>query len=127
MKTPESMTDYLKLTDAQKMELAGLPSVPSNALFAIAVAALKRIAACKDAPAIDAEGEWQIGLHCGVEDRNCRDRYDGADYGHTVGVEKALEWASNEAKAALEDMANSAICVKPVNKELEGKKSDEST
>ena len=83
-----------------------LPSVPSNALFAIAVAALKRIAACEDAPAIDAEGEWQTGLHCGVEDRNCRDRFDGADYGHTVGVEKALEWASNEAQAALDEMAN---------------------
>ena len=109
MTTPESMTDYLKLTTAQKMELTRLPSVPSNALFAIAVAALKRIAACEDAPAIDAEGEWQTGLHCGVEDRNCRDRYDGADYGHTVGVEKALEWASSEAKAALEDMANTTI------------------
>jgi hypothetical protein len=35
MKTPESMTDYLKLTDAQKMELTGLPSVPSNALLAL--------------------------------------------------------------------------------------------
>ena len=34
MKTPDSMTDYLKLTNAQKMELAGLPSVPSNALLA---------------------------------------------------------------------------------------------
>ena len=39
MKTPESMTDYLKLTDAQKMELVGLPSVPSNALLAVSVAA----------------------------------------------------------------------------------------
>lgn len=39
MKTPESMTDYLQLTTAQKMELAGLPSVPSNALLAVSVAA----------------------------------------------------------------------------------------
>ncbi len=39
MKTPESMTDYLKLTDAQKMELIGLPSVPSNALLATDVLA----------------------------------------------------------------------------------------
>jgi hypothetical protein len=63
--------------------------------------ALERISKCEDAPAIDATGEWQTGLHCGVEDRDCRDRYDGAEYGHTVGVEKALEWASNAARAAL--------------------------
>ena len=63
--------------------------------------ALKRIATCQDAPDIDATGDWQKGLHCGVEDRDCQDRYQGADYGHAVGVEKGLEWASNEAKAAL--------------------------
>jgi len=62
---------------------------------------LERIAKCEDAPEIDATGEWQFGLHCGVEDRDCRDRYDGADYGHAVGVEKALEWASNDAKHIL--------------------------
>ena len=39
MKTPASLTDYLKLTDAQKMELIGLPSVPSNALLATDVLA----------------------------------------------------------------------------------------
>lgn len=46
MKTPESMTDYLKLTDAQKMELAGLPSVPSDALLAdlVIVEELARLA-----------------------------------------------------------------------------------
>lgn len=70
----------------------------------IALAALERIATCEDAPDIDATGEWQFGLHCGVEDRGCQDRYEGADYGHTVGVEKALEWASNEAKNAIESM-----------------------
>ena len=70
------------------------------------VEALTRIANCTDAPDIDATGDWQKGLHCGVEDRDCRDRYDGADYGHTVGVEKALEWASNEAKHALSKLPN---------------------
>ena len=70
----------------------------------IALAALERIATCEDAPDIDATGEWQFWLHCGVEDRWCQDRYEGADYGHTVGVEKALEWASNEAKNAIESM-----------------------
>lgn len=69
-------------------------------------AALYRISKCEDAPEIDATGEWQFGLYCGVEDRACRDRYDGADYGHAVGVEKGLEWAMNEAKAALEPAPN---------------------
>ena len=70
----------------------------------IALAALYQISTCEDAPDIAATGEWQTGLHCGVEDRGCQDRYEGADYGHTVGVEKALEWASNEAKSALEEI-----------------------
>ena len=76
-----------------------------NALLAIATTALERITKCEDAPEIDATGECQYGLHCGVEDRNCQDRYQGADFGHAEGVEKALEWASNEAKHALEQMA----------------------
>jgi hypothetical protein len=84
--------------------------------LAIALAALKRIAEGEDAPDIDATGEWRFGLHCGVEDRDCQDRYDGADYGHTVGVEKGLEWASNEAKHALEQMANNIDEPRPTNK-----------
>lgn len=63
--------------------------------------ALKRIANLTDAPDIDPLGETQFGLHCGVEDRNCADRYEGADYGFTCGAERALEWAQNEAKHAL--------------------------
>ena len=62
---------------------------------------LNRIAIREDAPDIDAGGEIQFGLHCGVEDRGCTDRYDGADYGYSCGAERALEWASNEAKHAL--------------------------
>ena len=69
--------------------------------------ALQNIADCKDAPDIDATGYWQFGLHCGVEDRYCQDRYQGADYGHTVGVEKALEWACNESRAALASIDSS--------------------
>ena len=72
--------------------------------FEHALNALKRIAELEDAPEIDATGEWRFGLHCGVEDRNCSDRYDGADYGHAVGVEKGLEWASNFAKSALDEI-----------------------
>jgi hypothetical protein len=62
--------------------------------------ALQRIANRTDSPAIDAEGQIQFGLHCGVEDRACADRYEGADYGYASGVNRALEWAQNEAEAA---------------------------
>lgn len=72
-----------------------------EAKLALALEALKRISECQDAPNIDVSGDWQFGLHCGVEDRAIRDRYAGADYGHAVGAERALEWASNEAKYAL--------------------------
>jgi hypothetical protein len=84
----------------------GTPRIGPGALLGSMIEALTRIANCIDAPDIDATGDWQKGLHCGVEDRDCRDRYDGADYGHTVGVEKALEWASNEAKHALAMLPN---------------------
>ena len=86
---------------ADKIALRLGDSIQTPAAIPEVVEALKRIANCTDAPDIDATGEWQQGLHCGVEDRDCQNRYDGADYGHTVGVEKALEWASNEAKYAL--------------------------
>lgn len=63
--------------------------------------ALERIRDLRDAPAIDATGDFLLGLHCGVEDRDLHDRYECAEYGHTVGVERSLEWASNEARAAI--------------------------
>jgi len=63
--------------------------------------ALDRIHSCADSPDIDVSGEYQTGLHCGVEDRDCQDRYQGADYGWSQGVERTLEWAQNEAAFAL--------------------------
>ena len=54
-----------------------------NVRLAIALAALRRIAECEDAPDINATGDYQFGLYCGVEDRDCQDRYQGAEYGHT--------------------------------------------
>ena len=70
------------------------------------VEALNRIAGLADAPEIDAEGQIQLGLHCGVEDRECADRYQGANYGYACGVNRALEWARNEAQAALANAAD---------------------
>lgn len=71
--------------------------------------ALQRIANCTDAPDIDPVGEIRVGLHCGVEDRNLADRYEGADYGYSCGVERTLEWASNEAKHALAESETEAL------------------
>lgn len=70
------------------------------------LAALVRIADAVDAPDIEAIGDWQLGLHCGVEDRSITDRYEAADYGHTVGAEKMLEWACNEAQSAIAAATN---------------------
>jgi hypothetical protein len=79
-------------------------------------AALVRIRDGEDAPDCDLGGERQIGVHCGVEDRGCSDRYEGADYGYAQGVERALEWASNEADAALtsEALAGAGSSWRPI-------------
>ena len=65
------------------------------------VEALTRIKEATDAPDIDVGGEMQFGLHCGVEDHSCQDRYEGADYGWSQGVERTLEWSHNESNHAL--------------------------
>jgi hypothetical protein len=65
-------------------------------------AALVGIADCKDSPSLTPEGDMELGLHCGVEDRGCSDRYEGANVGFEQGMERGLELASNEAKGALE-------------------------
>ena len=32
------------------------------------------------------------GIHCGVEDTGCSDRYEGANYGYAEGVRACREW-----------------------------------
>jgi len=56
----------------------------------------KRLLESESFPDEDISGEYQVGLHCGVEDRGCCDRYDGADYGYAQGVEACAEWLKNE-------------------------------
>lgn len=63
--------------------------------------ALDRIAQGKDAPDLYA-GQMRTGLRCGVEDRNIVCRYESAEYGWDDAAERFLEWANNEARAALE-------------------------
>ena len=62
---------------------------------------LKRISRYEDAPQIDPEGDEQLGLHCGVEDRCCANVYDAADYGYATGITRGFEWARNEVRNAL--------------------------
>ena len=74
-------------------------------LLKIATLALERISNCEGAPDIDPIGDWQFGLHCGLEDRGLHNRYDCANYGHSVGAERCLEWAADEAKFALKKIS----------------------
>lgn len=64
-------------------------------------AAMQDIANLEGAPSIDVSGDLRFGLHCGVEDRDCTDRYESADFGWSQGVERTLEWATLEAAHAL--------------------------
>lgn len=58
----------------------------------------KLLEACKvaleamDKPAVQATGEWQQGLFCGLEDRNITDRYEACMYGYEQALEKVQEW-----------------------------------
>jgi hypothetical protein len=113
--SPIKCEDLKLLVD--ELETLRAQLAEKDAMLGKCVEALKRIAGCADAPDIDAIGDWQKGLHCGVEDRECRDRYDGADYGHTVGVERALEWASNEAKHALASLPTTQDVIAKVRNE----------
>lgn len=73
----------------------------SEAALGIAIAALRRIAECVDAPEEAAPADWQWGRYCRVEGRD-----QGADYGYAVGVAKARDWAASEAFLALKAIGN---------------------
>ncbi len=46
-------------------------------------------------PHEDLTGDAQVGVHCGVEDVGCSDRYEGANYGYSEGVRTCAEWLNN--------------------------------
>ena len=52
-------------------------------------------------PAVQATGDWQTGMFCGLEDRNITDRYDACMYGHEQALEKVQEWVLCGFEAAL--------------------------
>lgn len=92
----------MKLSNETRLDLM-------SAKLEIAISALKNIAVCDGAPAIDVRGQKELALHCFVEDMGCVNRYEGANCGHTVGVEAALEWASFEAASALKVMGHEYV------------------
>ena len=58
--------------------------------------ALVRISKLHNAPDPHLMGDAETGIHCGVEDTGCNDRYEGANYGYSCGVENMEEWVRNE-------------------------------
>ena len=54
--------------------------------------ACKKILENMEQPAVLAQGDWQTGMFCGLEDRGITDRYDACMYGHEYALEKVWEW-----------------------------------
>jgi len=52
-------------------------------------------------PPVLAEGEWQTGMFCGLEDRGINDRYDACVYGHDQALEKVQEWVIDGLEQAI--------------------------
>lgn len=51
--------------------------------------------------AVEGVGEWETGMHCGLEDRGITDRYEACRYGHDVALEKVQEWIIDGLTEAL--------------------------
>ena len=67
-------------------------------------AGLNRIKGLADAPDPDPMADIQFGLHAGLEDRGAQGNpYDACDYGFSEGASRVMEWAVNEAEAALKE------------------------
>jgi len=54
-----------------------------------------------DKPAVQATGDWQTGMFCGLEDKNITDRYEACIYGYEQALEKVQEWVLCDFEAAL--------------------------
>ena len=69
-------------------------------------AGLNRIKSLADAPDPDASvGPTMEILHTKLETRGLQQSspYDACEYGHSVGASRVMEWAVNEAEAALKE------------------------
>lgn len=94
------MLDYITSCESRDKEAETLREA-----LRVAKSALESIKEAKDSPPLDLTGDAQFGFYCGVEDVGAQDRYAGADYGYTQGVEAGIEWAMNESTDALSKIA----------------------
>lgn len=82
--------------DRNKAETAlatALATVSTQAaLIAELQSIIQKLRDCEDGPSEDLSGDAQNGVHCGVEDVGCVNRYDGANYGYSKGVAAVYEW-----------------------------------
>lgn len=63
------------------------------------VAEIERLRALLDEATTNPEGDYYLGLRCGVEDRDIYDRYEAAEY----GWEQAFEYVASVAGPASSD------------------------
>ena len=55
---------------------------------------------------VQAGGEWEQGLFCGLEDMDITDRYAACRHGYDKALEKVQEWIIDEIEAAIEKAEN---------------------
>jgi len=82
------------------------------------LAALKGALEGMNKPAVQATGEWQTGLFCGLEDRGIKDRYEACMYGYEQALEKVQEWVLCDFEAAIAK-AQSNTSVQPISSSSE--------
>ncbi len=66
------------------------------------------LAECKNAvkqmedEPVQAGGEWEQGLFCGLEDMGITDRYAACRHGYDKALERVQEWIIDEIESAIE-------------------------
>ena len=55
-----------------------------------------------EAEAVQGEGDWEIGMFCGLEDQGITDRYMACHYGYDCALERVQEWMYGFLEAAIE-------------------------
>ena len=107
-KAPEILTDK-QLYDLRDDIGAGLVMIVdkkhyyqlSNAHDALVAACENAVKQMQDKP-VQAQGEWEQGLMCGLEDMSLDDRYMACRYGYDKALDKVQEWIIEEIEAALD-------------------------
>ncbi|KKM82687.1 hypothetical protein LCGC14_1317040 [marine sediment metagenome] len=65
------------------------------------VGALEGALKAMEEPAVQATGEWETGIFCGLEDRDITDRYEACMYGYERALEKVREWVLGDFEEIL--------------------------